>query len=107
MRQGDAAHARWRITRRRHGAARFVGGFDEGNPLFRMTFEWLRPQIEIGYDLGRRIRNLPLAAVSPQTTREHGQILEAIQAHDGEAAGQAMYDHLLAGINRLFSRDRG
>jgi DNA-binding FadR family transcriptional regulator len=76
------------------------------NPLFRMTFEWLRPQIEIGYDLGRRIRNLPLAAVSPQTTREHGQILEAIQARDGETAGQAMRDHLLAGINRLFSRDR-
>jgi DNA-binding FadR family transcriptional regulator len=74
------------------------------NPLFRMTFEWLRPQIEIGFELGRRIRNMPLTVNSRRVVREHGRILEAIQAGDDKAAGQAMHDHLLAGVNRLFNR---
>jgi DNA-binding FadR family transcriptional regulator len=50
-----------------------------------------------------RIRNVPLTASSRRVTSEHGRILEAIQARDGEAAGQAMRDHLLSGINRLFN----
>lgn len=74
------------------------------NPLFPMTLDWLRPHIEVGYDLARRIRNVPLNMTSRRVAREHERILIAIRDRRIGEARTSMVDHLMAGIRRLFDR---
>jgi len=74
-------------------------------PFFAMTLEWLRPHIELGYDLGRRVRNVPATATSKVVIKEHERVLQAIQARDPELARSTMHDHIMGGLQRLFGKN--
>lgn len=75
------------------------------NPYLIRTLEALREQIRTSFELGRRMRNLPLTEASRRVAGEHARVLAAIRARDPEAARAAMDLHIGATIRRFFGSE--
>lgn len=64
------------------------------NPYFLTMMESLRGPMQVCYEIGRRLRHVPLGTASNRVYKEHAQILNAIRSHDIERAKSAMDAHL-------------
>lgn len=64
------------------------------NPYFLAMMESLRGPMQVCYEIGRRLRHVPLGVASSRVHREHTQILNTIRNHDIEGAKSAMDAHL-------------
>ncbi len=71
------------------------------NIFFLATMEGLQPALRKGHRLSRQLRDVPINEVK-RVADEHTRVLDAIRAHDPDAARTAMSAHLDAGLMRLF-----
>lgn len=78
-----------------------------GNPYFARTLEFLKPQIELGYMLGRQVRNIPPNITSKLVASEHQRVLEAIRDGNVHEALARMEAHINAGLQRFFGKESG
>lgn len=67
-----------------------------------LTLETLMPHILFGLKLGRQLRHVPPDTTSKRVAAEHRAVLSAIESGDEAKAAEAMREHLLAGIRRIF-----
>jgi DNA-binding GntR family transcriptional regulator len=99
----------------RHAAANDADRFFEANQAFHNALQeiagnrWLKQMINDARRVIKLTRrdSLRLDGRLRQSLAEHRNILKALQAHDAEAAGRAMHDHLLSGraaIARLLTK---
>ena len=72
-----------------------------GNAKFTATYRRLIKELSL-----IRRRNLTVESMAIYT-REHRQIVKAIAARDAEAAGQAMFDHVMNSRERTLHNDGG
>jgi DNA-binding GntR family transcriptional regulator len=99
----------------RHAAANDADRFFEVNQAFHNSLQeiagnrWLKQMINDARRVIKLTRrdSLRLDGRLRQSLAEHRTILKALQAHDADAAGRAMHEHLLSGraaIARLLTK---
>ena len=74
------------------------------NPYFVSAMESLNTSMQVCYEIGRRLRSIPLNEPSTRVHNEHEQIIKAIQQHDSDAAKAAMHTHLNATLKRFLGK---
>ena len=67
-----------------------------------MTLETLMPHILFGLNLGRQLGNVPGSLISERVIAEHRAILVGIERGNERQASEAMRQHLVEGIQRIF-----
>ncbi|WP_209427971.1 FCD domain-containing protein [Pararhodobacter sp. SW119] len=72
------------------------------NPYLLAALEGLRRQIRISFELGRKMRSLPLTEASRRVAAEHELILDAIRSKDTLRARHAIEAHIGGTIRRFF-----
>lgn len=70
--------------------------------FYVMTLETLMPHILFGLKLARQLRQVAPNATSRRVAAEHRAILTAIELGNEAAAADAVREHLLSGIQRIF-----
>jgi len=75
------------------------------NPYLLAALEGLGRQIRVSFELGRRMRNLPLTEASRRVAAEHELILDVIRSRDAPKARDAMEAHIGGTIRRFFGSE--
>ncbi|WP_077339026.1 FadR/GntR family transcriptional regulator [Pseudocolwellia agarivorans] len=74
------------------------------NPYYRAAMESLRTPMQVCYEIGRRLRDIPLNEASHRVHNEHDQLIQAIKQRNPVAAKAAMDIHLSATLNRFLGK---
>lgn len=77
------------------------------NPYYVAAMQSLRGPMQVCYEIGRNLRDVPLNEASRRVFVEHRQIIKAISARNPKAARAAMGQHLGATMNRFLGKSDG
>lgn len=77
------------------------------NPYYVAAMQSLRRPMQVCYEIGRNLRDVPLTEASRRVFVEHRQIINAIAAGNSKAARKAMDQHLGATMNRFLGKSDG
>jgi len=74
------------------------------NPYYQAAMESLRAPMQVCYEIGRKLRGIPLNQVSKRVNHEHDGFIKAIKMRQPEEARKAMDMHLSATLDRFLGK---